>query len=63
MAGYPRKPALGSGKRFAALEQSLAGRAGVSDPRALAAAIGRKKYGSGHFAQLSAKGRKRHHKS
>ena len=51
-----RKPKLGSGARFAALKGKLAKR-GVKDPAALAAYIGRKKYGKKKFAQLSAKGR------
>ena len=51
-------PPLGSGQRFAALKNKLAGRPGVKDPGALAAAIGRKKYGKGKFASLGSKGRK-----
>jgi len=53
------KPKLGSGARFAALKSKIAARGGVSDPAAVAAAIGRKKYGAKKFAQLSAKGRKK----
>jgi len=52
------KPKLGSGKRFAALKRSLS-RRGVRNPGALAASIGRKKYGAKRFAKLSAKGRRR----
>src|SRR6184192_4275823 len=51
-------PKLGSGARFAALKAKLASRPGVRDPGALAAAIGRKKYGAAKMAKLSAKGRK-----
>jgi len=51
-----RKPPLGSGSRFAALEKNLAAK-GAKDPKALAAAIGRKRYGKKRFGQLSAKGR------
>lgn len=51
------KPKLGSGKRFAALTNKLAKRPGVTDPAALAAYIGRKKFGKKRFAKLSAKGR------
>jgi hypothetical protein len=51
------KAKLGSGKRFAALKGKLAGRKGVKNPGALAAYIGRKKYGAKRFARLSAKGR------
>lgn len=51
------KPPLGSGARFAALEHKLAGRPGVRDPGALAAAIGRKKYGKKRYQKLAARGR------
>lgn len=47
------KARLGSGKRFAALTKSLDHRKGVHDPKALAAYIGRKKFGSKKFAKLS----------
>lgn len=53
-----KKPKLGTGKRFAQLKAKLAKRAAKS-PGALAAWIGRKKYGPKRFAKLSAKGRKR----
>ena len=53
----PRKPKLGRGKRFASLKAKL-GRKGIKNPGALAAAIGRKKYGAKKFAKLSARGRK-----
>lgn len=49
---------LGSGERFRALKAKLA-RKGVKDPAALAAAIGRKKYGKARFQQLAAAGRRR----
>ncbi len=52
------KPKLGSGARFKALEAKLAHRPGVTNPAALAAYIGRKKYGSKRFAKLGAYGRK-----
>jgi hypothetical protein len=51
------KAPLGQGGRFAALEQKLARRPGVTDPGALAASIGRKKYGPKRMAMWSAKGR------
>lgn len=54
-----RKPPLGSGGRFKALKSKLAKRSGVADPGALAASIGRKKYGAKKFAALSAAGRRR----
>lgn len=54
-----KKPKVGSGKRFAALESQLDQRQGVTNPAALAADIGREKYGSGKFAAMAAKGRKK----
>jgi hypothetical protein len=52
------KPKLGSGARFKTLKKKVA-KQGVRDPAAVAAAIGRKKYGAKKMAQLSAQGRKR----
>ncbi len=49
---------LGSGIRFAKLKNKLAHR-GVKDAGALAAYIGRKKYGKAKFQKLAARGRKR----
>ena len=49
--------ALGGGGRFAALEGKLAKEPGVTNPGALAASIGRKKYGNSKFAKLSAGGK------
>ena len=51
------QPKLGSGQRFDALAGKLAARPGVTDPKALAAFIGRKKYGTKKFAALGAKGK------
>lgn len=51
------KPPLGTGQRFRQLEGSLSKR-GVRDPGALAAYIGRKKYGNKGFAALSRGGRR-----
>lgn len=48
---------LGGGGRFAKLKGQLKGK--VSNPAAVAASIGRKKYGAKKFAKLSAKGRKK----
>ena len=53
-----RKPKLGSGKRFKSLTAKLKKR-GAKNPKALAAWIGRKKYGKRKMASLAAKGRKR----
>jgi len=51
------KPKLGSGARFSALTQQLAAR-GARNPKALAAYIGRKKYGAKKMSSLAAKGKK-----
>lgn len=48
---------LGSGARFAALKSKLGKEKGVRDPGALAAVIGRKKFGNAKMAKLSAGGR------
>lgn len=53
-----KKPPIGTGQRFASLRNKIASKGNVSDPGAVAAAIGRKKYGKKRFAKLSAKGRK-----
>lgn len=50
-----KKPKLGTGKRFAALTKSLAVKK-AEDPAALAAYIGRKKFGKKKFKKLAAKG-------
>ena len=52
------KPKLGSCKRFKQLTAKLKKR-GVKNPKALAAYIGRKKYGKKKFQKLAAKGKKR----
>jgi hypothetical protein len=51
------KAKLGQGGRFAALKQELANK-GANNPGALAAYIGRKKYGASKMAKLSAGGKK-----
>lgn len=48
---------LGSGSRFKKLTGQLAAK-GAHDPAALAAWIGRKKYGKGAFGKLGAADRK-----
>lgn len=53
-----KKPKLGSGKRFASLSKKLS-KKGASNPGALAAYIGRKKYGAKKFAKLASSGRRR----
>jgi hypothetical protein len=57
-----RKPSLGSGARFRKLKASLARRPGVRNPGGLAAAIGRRKYGSAKMSKMSSAGRKRRSK-
>ena len=47
------KAKLGSGERFKELSGKL-GKKGAKDPKALAAWIGRKKYGKDKFAKLAA---------
>lgn len=47
----------GGGGRFAMMESKLKGK--VSNPGAVAAAIGRRKYGSKKMASFAAKGRRR----
>jgi hypothetical protein len=59
MAKRRRKAKLGSGKRFKSLSRKLSKRKGVRNPKALAAAIGRKKYGKKKMAKMSAAGRRR----
>lgn len=54
-----KEPKLGSGKRFKSLANKLA-RKGAENPKALAAWIGRKKYGSKKMAKLSSHGREHH---
>ena len=53
-----KKPPLGSGKRFKQPDSKLKKR-GARDPKALAAYIGRKKYGAKKFAAMAAKGKRR----
>lgn len=51
----PRKAKLGSGKRFAALKKKVGS-------AALAASIGRKKYGKKRFQAMATAGKRRHSK-
>lgn len=48
---------LGSGARFSRLKKTLAVKPGVTDPGALAATIGRKKYGNTRFSRISKSGK------
>jgi hypothetical protein len=58
MSKKTKKPALGSGERFKKLSSELK-KEGVDDPDALAASIGRKKFGKAKFQKLAAKGKKK----
>lgn len=49
---------LGTGKRYKALKEAVAAKGKARDPGAVAAAIGRKKYGTKKMGTMSAKGRK-----
>ena len=49
----------GGGGRFQKLKGELAHKKGIKNPGAVAAAIGRKKYGKKGMAKMSAKGRHR----
>ena len=58
MAKANRKAPLGQGGRFKAVEAS-ARKSGARDPKAVAAAVGRRKYGAKRMAKMAAAGRKR----
>lgn len=47
-----------SGKRFAKLKEALAKKKGIKDPGALAASIGREKYGDAKMQSMDQKGKK-----
>ena len=49
----------GGGGRFAKLKEKLSHESGVTNPGALAAAIGRKKYSKSRFQAMAAAGRRR----
>jgi hypothetical protein len=53
-----KKPKLGSGGRFKALKAKLAKKKGVTNPGALAAWIGARKYSRKKMTAWAAKGRK-----
>lgn len=52
------KAKLGSGARFKAVMKSAAA-SGASNPAAVAAAVGRKKYGAARMAKMAAAGRRK----
>ena len=51
---------LGGGGRFQKLKQHLSGK--VDNPAAVAASIGREKYGTAKMAKMAAAGKKHHNK-
>jgi len=53
------EPPVGSGERFRRLSRKLGRRGDVRDPDAVAAAIGRRKYGRKRFQEMAAAGRTR----
>ncbi len=57
MAKASTKPALGSGARFKAVERSAA-KSGASNPAAVAAAVGIKKYGVKKMESMAQAGKK-----
>jgi hypothetical protein len=57
MKSKKKTPKLGSGARYKKLVNSLK-KGGAKNPKALAAHIGRKKYGKKKFQELALKGKK-----
>ncbi len=51
------KAPLGEGGRFAALKSKLSKQPGITNPGALAASIGRKKYGAKRMNKMAAAGK------
>jgi hypothetical protein len=58
MATPNKNAPVGGGGRFAALKQDLAKKPGVTDPGALAASIGAKKYGRAKMQSMAKSGKK-----
>lgn len=52
------KPKLGSGERFSRLKAKIAKNPKVKDPGAVAAAIGREKYGNAKMQKMAKAGKK-----
>ena len=52
----------GGGGRFQKLKKKIAARGNVSDPGAVAAAIGRAKYGKAKFQKMASRGKRRAHR-
>lgn len=59
MEAKRKKAKLGTGTRFDILTEEIAKKGNVKNPAAVAASIGRKKYGSKKMAAMAAKGRKK----
>lgn len=57
--GAPGQPPLGSGARFKNLVGQLSKKPGTTDPKALAAFIGNKKYGASKMGAMSQASRNR----
>ena len=53
-----KQPKLGSGERFKKLKEKLSHQKGIKNPGALAASIGREKFGNKKMSQLAQKGKK-----
>lgn len=53
-----KKPPIGEGGRFKALKGAIAARGKAREPGAVAATIGRRKFGPKRFARMAAAGRK-----
>jgi len=53
------KPPLGEGGRFKILSEAIGRRSNVTNPEAVAASIGRRKYGKRRFQGFASKGRRR----
>lgn len=51
-------PPVGQGGRFKALEEAISKRKGIKNPGAVAATIGRKKYGKKRFQAMAVTGKK-----
>lgn len=58
MAAYKPKGKAGTGERFKRLKDVLGKKPGITNPGALAAKIGREKFGKAKFQKMAAKGRK-----
>ena len=56
------KARLGSGKRFKQLANKIARKGNVENPAAIAAKVGREKYGKEKFQKMATQGKKRHAK-